>query len=169
MDQTQQLNSTCQQLGITPDELGVIVVDHGSRREASNSALLDVVRVFRETTSYRLVEPAHMELASPTIAQAFDKLVGVGAKFVAVHPYFLLPGRHVAEDIPALVAEAASAHPGVEFIVSSPLGIHHLMAQVMNERIMTCLAHRAGSGSACDICDSVGRCSADFTSGSTDN
>lgn len=140
-----------------------MVVDHGSRRPESNAALLEVVRLFREATPYRLIEPAHMELAKPTIAEAFDKLVGAGAKFIAVHPYFLLPGRHWAEDIPALAADAAARHPGVDYLVTSPLGIHQLMAQVMNDRILHCMAHRAESGPACDLCDDVGRCSVNRT------
>ena len=35
-----------------------------------------------------------MELAEPSIEQAFDKCVAQGATFVVVHPYFLAPGRH---------------------------------------------------------------------------
>ena len=135
-----------------------MVVDHGSRRAASNDALLDVVRVFRESTDYKLIEPAHMELAEPTIAQAFTRLVESGAKFVAVHPYFLLPGRHWDQDIPKLVGEAACQHPGIDFIVTSPLGIHAQMAQIMNDRIVDCLAHRTGHGPSCDICEEPGRC-----------
>jgi len=155
----EKVNETCKQLGISLDELGVMVVDHGSRREASNAALLEVVKLFKETTPYRLVEPAHMELAEPSITEAFTSLVDRGAKFVAVHPYFLLPGRHWAEDIPALAAEAAKSHPGIGHIVTSPLGIHELMAQVMHIRIAHCLDHRAGEGPSCDLCEDVGRCS----------
>lgn len=155
------LGEALKALEIRDTELGIIVVDHGSRRSESNEALLDVVRVFRQHTNYHHVEPAHMELAEPSIAQAFDKLVEAGAKFIVVHPYFLLPGRHWAQDIPTLAAEAAKSHPDVGFIVSSPLGIHDLMAQIMNDRILRCLAHRAATGPACDLCDEQGRCSAE--------
>ncbi len=163
MTSEEKIIETCQKLGISLDELGVMVVDHGSRRAASNAALLEVVKLFEETTPYRLVEPAHMELAEPSIEQAYTSLVGRGAKFVAVHPYFLSPGRHWAEDIPALAAEAAKSHPGVGHIVTSPLGIHALMAQVMHHRIAHCLDHHAGRGPSCDICDEVGRCSLEGT------
>ena len=159
MASAEKIDETCQQLGISLDELGVMVVDHGSRRAASNEALLDVVKLFKETTPYRLVEPAHMELAEPSIAQAYALLVERGAKFVAVHPYFLSPGRHWAEDIPSLAAEAAKSHPGIGHIVTSPLGIHELITQLMHIRVVHCLEHRAGQGPSCDICDDVGRCS----------
>ena len=152
------LETLCAQLKIDVQELGIMVVDHGSRRDESNLALLDVVKVFQEATDYNLIEPAHMELAQPSIAEAYATLVSRGAKFVVVHPYFLLPGRHWDHDIPSLVAEAAQDHPQVDFIVTSPLGIHPLMAQIMNDRILHCLGHRAGSGPSCSLCDEVGRC-----------
>ena len=142
----------CDTLGVAADQLGVVVVDHGSRREESNRALLDVVTVFQENTPYRLVEPAHMELAEPSIATAFDRLVSAGARFIVVHPYFLLPGRHWAEDIPALAAAAAARHPDVKYLVSAPLGIHTLMSQIMHERIVHCLRHCAGEVDSCDVC-----------------
>ena len=135
-----------------------MVVDHGSRRAASNDALLEVVAKFRDSLPYRLVEPAHMELAEPSIEQAFAKLVAAGAKVVVVHPYFLSPGRHWAEDIPRLAAEAAQKHPAVRHLVTAPLGIHSLMAQIMNDRIQHCMLHVAGAVESCDLCDAQGRC-----------
>ena len=50
---------------------GVIVVDHGSRREASNQAFETFVQQFSRRSGFDIVEPAHMEIAEPTIAQAF--------------------------------------------------------------------------------------------------
>lgn len=135
-----------------------MVVDHGSRRQASNEALLDVVAQFRKSTPYQLIEPAHMELAEPSIEQAFDCLVAAGAKFVVVHPYFLLPGRHWAEDIPRLAADAAKKHTNIGHLVSSPLGIHQLMATIMHDRIQHCLQHVAGTVGSCDLCDERGKC-----------
>ena len=54
-----------------------------------------------------IVEPAHMELAEPSIRTAFMKCVEKGATTIICHPYFLSKGRHVSEDIPELVAQAA--------------------------------------------------------------
>ena len=154
----EQLEHTCQRLGITFAELGIVVVDHGSRREASNLALLDVVDLFRRSTPFQLVEPAHMELADPSIADAFSTLVAAGARHVVVHPYFLLPGRHWAQDIPALAASAAAEHPEIGYTVTAPLGIHELMSTIMTERIEQCLQHVAGEVPSCDLCDEVGKC-----------
>src|SRR4051794_33907764 len=94
-------------------QLGVVLVDHGSRRDESNAMLLDVVRDFAQATGMPIVEPAHMELAEPSIATAFARCVARGATSVVIFPYFLLPGRHWHDDIPRLAAAAAKGHPGI--------------------------------------------------------
>ncbi|KAG5182258.1 CbiX-domain-containing protein [Tribonema minus] len=86
-----------------------------------------------------VIEVAHMELAEPTIEQAFDKCVAAGAKAVVLHPFFLSPGRHVSSDIPELLAAAASRHPGVKWKVSEPLGLAPLMPQLMNDAVAAAL------------------------------
>jgi len=139
-------------------QLGVIVVDHGSRREESNSLLLDVVRSFVDAMRMPIVEPAHMELAEPSIATAFARCVARGATTVVVFPYFLLPGRHWYEDIPRLAAAAAKNHPGVRYLVTAPFGLHPLMAEVMQQRIAHCLAHTRGEADTCELCAGTERC-----------
>lgn len=120
--------------------------------------LLEVVANFAEMSGLPIVEPAHMELAEPTIAAAFAKCVERGARTVIVFPYFLLPGRHWHEDIPRLTAEAASSHPGVKFLVTAPFGLHPLMSEVISQRITRCLAHAEGDAAACDACDASDHC-----------
>jgi sirohydrochlorin ferrochelatase len=132
--------------------VGIVVVDHGSRRAESNDLLLDVVAMFREQSGYEIVEPAHMEIAEPTIQTAFDRCVERGAKLVVIHPYFLAPGRHWKEDIPNLAAEAAERHPQIEYLVTAPLGSHPLMSKVMQERIEDCLDQTLQGGEPCDQC-----------------
>jgi sirohydrochlorin ferrochelatase len=122
------------------DKIGVIVVDHGSRRAESNDMLMRITALFQQHSGYAIVEPAHMELAEPSIAAAFDRCIERGAELVVIHPYFLLPGRHWQQDIPALAAAAAERHPGVPFRVTAPLGLHPLMAEIMAQRIEDALA-----------------------------
>jgi sirohydrochlorin ferrochelatase len=118
-----------------PSDLAVVLVDHGSTRDEANAQLDDVAQLFRGTTGARIVEVAHMELAEPTIAQAFARCVAQGARRVVIHPYFLAPGRHSTTDIPRMAAEAAAAHPGVAYVVTSPLGLDPRMAEIIRDRI----------------------------------
>lgn len=144
--------------GLDPRGVGVIVVDHGSRRGESNDMLLDVAKMFQRLTGYPVVEPAHMELAEPSIATAFNRCVVRGAKLVVCHPYFLLPGRHWDQDIPELTESAAAKHPGVRWMVTAPLGLHELMARIMDERIRHCLARVHGEADECPACSGTARC-----------
>lgn len=137
---------------------GIVIVDHGSKRPQSNELLLAVAEQFGRTSGYVIVEPAHMELAEPSIATAFRRCVERGATRVVVHPYFLAPGRHWDQDIPRLVAEAARAFDNVPYLVTAPLGLHRLMLEVIGERIAWCLAHAEGTGPTCEICAGTDKC-----------
>ncbi len=145
-------------LGLRVEDVGIVIVDHGSRRAESNELLLRVVELFRETTGLPLVEAAHMELAEPSIATAVDRVVAQGARLVVVHPYFLSPGRHWRHDIPELVAEAVARHAGVRHLVTAPLGLHPLMQRIMQHRIWHCLQRGLQQGAACDVCEAEQGC-----------
>lgn len=141
-----------------PEKTGIVIVDHGSRRASSNAMLEEFVARFAEATSHDIVEPAHMELAKPSIETAFDRCVSRGAGRVVVMPYFLLPGRHWNQDIPRLTKAAASRHPGVAYLVGSPIGLHPLMLGVIEARLEHCLARARGEADECESCVGTGRC-----------
>ena len=136
----------------TEQKAGMVIVDHGSRFAAANDMLEDVARMFKRVSGYAIVEPAHMELAEPTIPQAIAACVRQGATQVIVHPYFLSPGRHSTTDIPRITAEAAAEHPGVTCHVTAPLGVDEGIAKVMMERIEHCIA----SQFECEYCHARG-------------
>lgn len=118
-----------------PMRRAILLVDHGSKREAANAVLAEIARAVQARGEPGLVvRHAHMELAPPTIAEALASCVEAGATRVIVHPYFLTPGLHATTDIPRMAREAAVAHPGLEVRVSAPLGVHELLAEVVLER-----------------------------------
>ena len=91
--------------------------------------------------SSRCAPPA-AKVTKPNPKMEFDK-----------SPFFLSPGRHWQEDIPALTAEAASKHPEVGYFVAAPLGLHPLMASIVESRLETCMAHLTTGAGKCDVCD----------------
>ncbi len=124
---------------------GIIIVDHGSRMPESNRLLVDVAAAFAKRFGERfsIVEPAHMEIASPSIAEAFARCVDRGAEHVVVAPYFLGPGKHWTHDIPRLLAEAAAGgggYPGVTFKLAGFLGLDELMLELLAKRVEESLA-----------------------------
>lgn len=124
---------------IAPDT-AVIIVDHGSRRHEANDMLHAVADLYQRATGVAIVEAAHMELATPTIADAFANCVARGAKRIVIHPYFLSPGRHSTSDIPELAAVAAAEFPGVSYVVTDALGLDDRMAEIMHRRVAEAIA-----------------------------
>lgn len=129
---------------------GIIIVDHGSRRPESNQMLEEIASLFarRFEVLYDIVEPAHMELAEPSIATAYAKCVERGATQVIVTPFFLGPGKHWTGDIPSLTAAAAKDFPHTSYHVTMPLGIDELILELLNKRVQFCVNHAY----RCDSC-----------------
>lgn len=120
--------------------LGILLVDHGSRVTQANEALETLAHSIRDSGRYGAVRHAHMELAPPSIADAFSSLAGDGVSRVIVIPYFLALGRHAAEDIPALCEKAAEQHPQLAWQLGDPVGTSASMADVVTERINAALS-----------------------------
>src|SRR5690349_5468566 len=115
---------------------GIIIVDHGSRLPQSNEMLEEIAWLFskRFAELYDIVEPAHMELAEPSIATAYANCIQRGADRVIVCPFFLGPGKHWTQDIPRLAREAAANHPGTQYHVAQTLGIDELILDLLEKR-----------------------------------
>ncbi|MGA2233545.1 MAG: CbiX/SirB N-terminal domain-containing protein [Tepidisphaeraceae bacterium] len=122
------------------EKIGVIIVDHGSRREESNLMLEEVASLFgkRFRERYEIVEPAHMEISEPSIGTAYARCVELGASRVVVCPFFLGPGKHWTSDIPRLTAEAAERFPQTRYHVTMPLGVDDLILDLLDKRVRSC-------------------------------
>jgi len=117
-----------------PGQRALLLVDHGSRRPAANRLLDELAERVRARRPGLIVEVAHMELAPPDVAEGIERCFRRGARRIVVHPYFLGPGSHSQVDIPRIAADAASMHPGLEIVVSEPLGVHDSLVDVVLDR-----------------------------------
>ncbi len=131
----------------------LIIVDHGSRLAQANALLEAMVSMLRTMTP-DAVYAAHMELAQPTISQAFEAAVTRGADFVFVFPYFLAPGRHSREDIPRMCAEAAAKYPGLQWHCAGPIGLDRTIGELILRRMQQC----EGNSYRCETCPDVNVC-----------
>jgi sirohydrochlorin ferrochelatase len=111
----------------------LVIVAHGSRREASN----DEVRKFVEGVANKVgerfmqIEAAFLELAEPSIPDGIEKCIQAGADEVIVLPYFLTAGRHVAQDIPAEVEIKRKQYPHTPISIAAYLGADERVADLM--------------------------------------
>lgn len=118
----------------------LVLIDHGSVRTEANEMLEELARQIHKRGIYPIVVAAHMELAEPSLEEAIAQCVAQGARRVIVHPYFLSPGRHSQKDIPRMTAEAAAKFPGIEVILTEPLGIDDRIIEVVLLRAAQALA-----------------------------
>jgi sirohydrochlorin ferrochelatase len=102
----------------------LVLVAHGSRREASNDEVRQVAAQLanRSAGSFGQVSAAFLELAEPSIPDGIVASIDQGADEVVVLPYFLSAGRHVVTDIPEEVEKARAARPGANIRVAPYLG-----------------------------------------------
>ena len=102
----------------------LLLIAHGSRREASNQEVRELAVRLEHIACDRFdcVIPAFLELAEPDIPTGIDRCVQSGATTVTAVPYFLSAGRHVAEDIPAELEKARHQHQALKVHLSDYLG-----------------------------------------------
>lgn len=113
---------------------GIAIFAHGSAIESANEAVREVVRQFAALGAFDLVEASFLELGQPGLAGAVEKLVERGAARVVVVPYFLMPGKHLQRDLPRIVSEIESIHPGVIITITAPLDGHPALAAILLDR-----------------------------------
>ncbi len=114
--------------------LGLLLVDHGSRRAEANAQLDDMAARIAALMPGTPLVTAHLDVCVPTIAEGVAALLGRGVDEIAVLMYFLSDGRHVREDIPAQVRAALAARPEVRLRLGGPLGPDDALARLMLAR-----------------------------------
>jgi sirohydrochlorin ferrochelatase len=111
----------------------LLVVAHGSRREASNDEVRCLSKLIEQKCGerYQLVKVAFLELADPSIPNGIEECIKAGAGEVVVMPYFLSAGRHVATDIPQEVAPKQQQYPDIIIRIAPYLGAADGIAELM--------------------------------------
>jgi len=113
----------------------LVLIAHGSRRQASNQEVMNLASRLRHSASdrFQLIETGFLEIAEPSIPQAIESCIQRGATSVVVVPYFLSAGRHVAEDIPRIVEPVARQHEHVAIHITDHIGMSDSMIQLILE------------------------------------
>ena len=123
--------------------IGLIVFAHGSRVSAANDAVRAVAHEASRRAGIPVYETAFLELAAPTLEEAVSDLAARGVRRILVTPYFLTMGRHLTEDLPALLAKARARHPDLSIEASPPLDGHPDLAGILASRASALLESRS--------------------------
>ena len=114
---------------------GVIVFTHGSTFKEGNEIMVRLVEKLRARLGYDLVEPCFMEICQPDIPTTIEKLVQRGCDHIFGYAFFLVPGKHLQRDIPAIMQRALAAHPGVTYEITEPMMDDPALLDLVEKRI----------------------------------
>ncbi len=101
---------------------GVILFAHGSRDPQWRKPMEAVAARVAAREPDVAARGAYLGLTEPDLPTVAAGFAGQGLAQVAIVPMFLGAGRHVREDLPALVEGLRTAHPTVDWVLQPPVG-----------------------------------------------
>jgi sirohydrochlorin cobaltochelatase len=122
-------------------ETAVILVGAGTSDPDANGDLCKAARLLweRYNSKFPLVETAWVSLTRPSVGQAIDRCVKLGAERIALVPYFLNTGI-LLKRIDARIAEARASHPTISIERGGHLGLHPRLLDLIERRARDGLA-----------------------------
>jgi len=135
------------------NDVGVILVGHGSRLPYGKDVLSQLAEIYKKNTNYP-VEIGFMNMDQPSIPTSINKLAELGVKKIVVTPVFLADGVHTTQDIPRILGldngdetmehhhhhhehehEEEHVHFHGEIIYTKPLGADIRIAEIIKDRV----------------------------------
>lgn len=113
---------------------GVAVFAHGSSVESANEAVRVVARSISSESGFPLAVTCFLDGGKPDLPQAVEQLLAGGADRILVVPYFLTTGLHLKRDLPDLIRQIQTVHPGLPIQVSAPLDGHPALGDILLDR-----------------------------------
>jgi sirohydrochlorin cobaltochelatase len=104
------------------------------------------------------VDGGFIELARPTVHEAWERLAGRGHRRLAAVPMVLVGAGHAKGDIPAALQREVLRDPGSSYAFGRPLGPHPVLQELLADRVDAALGSAPGAGTAVLL---VGRGSTD--------
>lgn len=120
---------------------GLILFSHGSVLCGAGETLRAHAKRLRARQEFGVVEIGCLNYSEPTFAEAVARCAEAGASRIIVVPYFLVPGKFVAIDLPEAIAEAQRAWPNIAFLVAEPIGYDEALADAILEMAASATTH----------------------------
>ncbi len=117
-------------------EFGIVVAGHGSRDPDGIREFESLIDLIRARAPQHVVSHGYLEFATPTVDQAIAANLDSGQRKVVMVPGVLLAATHAKNDMPSEILAYAREHPDIDFHFAAPLGLHPLLLQLVQERII---------------------------------
>lgn len=109
----------------------LILFAHGARDPEWAAPMRRVQQAVRQQVPGQPVELAFLEFMAPNLVDCANALVADGADKVVVLPMFIARGGHLKKEVPEIIEQLRSTHPGVEFSLAGAVGEHELVIAAM--------------------------------------
>lgn len=114
---------------------GLVLMAHGSPDPATMHTIERLAALICVQRPALRVQAGYLDLNAPLIGEAIDILVAAGVTRLVAAPYFLQRGRHVARDLPAIIADARLRHGHTSLLLAAHLGYDPLLTVVIADRV----------------------------------
>ncbi|MFJ5564895.1 sirohydrochlorin chelatase [Lysinibacillus xylanilyticus] len=114
----------------------ILYIAHGSRVKAGVEQAVNFLKSVQQEIEIPIQEISFLELATPTIAEGIASCINQGATAIAIVPILLLAAQHAKHDIPSEIDKAKKQYPQVRFTYGEPLGVHELLIDTLQTRIL---------------------------------
>ena len=111
----------------------LLLIAHGSNRQFSNDEIRDLTHRLKDKiqTHFDYIDCVFLELAEPSIADGIQQCIAEGIDQIVLLPYFLSAGKHIAEDIPGIVAAQRKRFPHIDMHLRDYLGKRSEMVDLL--------------------------------------
>lgn len=131
---------------------GLVIAGHGSRDRDGIREFENLIELIRARAPQHPVNHGYLEFAQPTLDQAVAANLAAGARQVVMVPGILLAASHAKNDLPSELLGFARQHPDIDFHFAAPLGVHPLLLQLAQARVVAAEASTARTVRRADTC-----------------
>ena len=129
----------------------VLLVGAGTSDPDANGDLCKAARLLWERRLYPLIEVAWVSLTEPTVAQGIERCLALGARRIAVVPYFLNTGV-LLRRIDARLAPVRESYPEIPMPLAGHMGLHPRLLDLLERRARDGLDRCDGTPGLLAVC-----------------
>ena len=101
---------------------GIVLFAHGARDPEWAAPFHQIRARLSASRPECRVELAFLEMMSPTLDEAVERLAAEGAVAITVFPLFMAQGGHLKQDLPRILDGIRTRHPRVPIALEKALG-----------------------------------------------
>lgn len=113
----------------------ILIIAHGSKVKETDLIMEDYMAALRHADPEMHYEKCYLQLMSPALDEAVEKLYAIGIRRIKAFPFFLFNGNHIKEDIPMELDKLKSTYLDLEIDFLENIGFDEKLVEIILERV----------------------------------